>query len=262
MDKKIENYLLDQLDSKGALLAALIDPLDYGTIDDAIKSGVVSANSGADYILVGGSTGVQGEMLDEVCKQIKEEISIPLILFPGNVTTISKYADAVYFMSMLNSRNPYWITGAQTLASPVVKQIGIEALALGYMVVEPGGTVGWVGDANLIPRSKPALAAAMAAASQLMGSHFVLTDSGSAPANGPLPVEMAAAVAKTISIPYILGGGVRTVDQATHLIRAGVDIIQVGTALENNSEVNKTVQELAKAIHDAGASRGKKTFDL
>jgi phosphoglycerol geranylgeranyltransferase len=262
MERKIENYLLDELDSKGALLAALIDPLDYQSIEDAIKSGVASANSGADYILVGGSTGVQGEMLDEVCKQMKEKISIPLILFPGNVTTLSKHADAVYFMSMLNSRNPYWITGAQTLAAPVVNQMGIEALALGYMVVEPGGTVGWVGDANLIPRSKPGLAAAMAGASQLMGSHFVLTDSGSAPANGPLPVQMAAAVAKSVSIPYILGGGVRTTEQASALVKAGVDIIQVGTALENNSDVNKTVQQLAKSIHDAGASRGKKTFDL
>ncbi|MFA5108557.1 MAG: geranylgeranylglyceryl/heptaprenylglyceryl phosphate synthase [Candidatus Micrarchaeia archaeon] len=258
MNGKVENYLIESLDKKGALLAALIDPLDYPSVDLAIKAGVNAANSGADYVLVGGSVGVGGELLDTVVKEIKSSISVPLVLFPGNVTTVSKYADALYFMSMLNSRNPYWISGAQTLAAPSVKQFDLEALSLGYIVVEPGGTVGWVGDANLIPRAKPSLAAAMAMAAQYMGKHFVLTDSGSNPANGPLPPEMAKAVSSCISIPYIIGGGVRTPAQAKALVKAGADILQVGTALEKESDVKKAVSSLADAIHSAGAGRKKK----
>ncbi|PIT84110.1 geranylgeranylglyceryl/heptaprenylglyceryl phosphate synthase [Candidatus Micrarchaeota archaeon CG10_big_fil_rev_8_21_14_0_10_45_29] len=255
--KKVEKYLLESLDKKGALLAALIDPLDYPSLETAIKSGAAAAKAGADYILVGGSVGVGGELLDTVVKEIKSQISIPLVLFPGNVTTVSKYADALYFMSMLNSRNPYWISGAQVLAAPTVRSLGIEALSLGYIVCEPGGTVGWVGDANLIPRSKPSLAAASAMAAQLMGSHFVLSDSGSNPQNGPIPPEMAKAVASSISIPYIIGGGVRTPAQAKTLVKAGADILQVGTALESGT-VLKTVSSLANAIHAAGKGRKKK----
>ena len=119
---KTEKYLLESLHQKGALMAALIDPLDYADLNMAIKAGVLAADAGADYVLVGGSTGVGGELLDTVVKEIKKDISVPLVLFPGNVTTVSKYADALYFMSMLNSRNPYWISGAQVLAAPTVAQ--------------------------------------------------------------------------------------------------------------------------------------------
>jgi len=253
---KTKKYLLDSLHEKGALMAALIDPLDYSSLDLAIKAGVTSAQAGADYVLVGGSTGVGGELLDTVVKEIKSAISVPLVLFPGNVTTVSKYADALYFMSMLNSRNPYWISGAQILAAPTVAQYKVEALSMGYMVVEPGGTVGWVGDANKIPRTKPALAAATALASEFMGANFVLSDAGSNPADGPIPSNMARAISDAISIPYIVGGGVRTVAQAKEIVKAGADIIQIGTAIEGG-DVGKTVSSLAQAIHSAGKGRCK-----
>ncbi len=258
---KTRDHLLDTLAQRGALLAALIDPLDHPSLEAAITAGRAAAEAGADYVLVGGSIGVQGELLDKVCKEIKSSISVPLVLFPGNVTTLSKYADAVYFMSMLNSRNPYWISGAQTLAAPTVRQMGIEALSTSYIVCEPGGTVGFVGDANLVPRSKPQVAAAMAMAGQCMGSQFILTDSGSNPKDGPIPPEFAKAVAASISVPYIVGGGVRTPAQASALVKAGADILQVGTALENGGDVKKTVSALADAIHSAGKGR-KKNFDI
>ncbi|VVC02273.1 Geranylgeranylglyceryl phosphate synthase [uncultured archaeon] len=134
MTGKTYAYLLETLQARGALLAALIDPLDYANPKMAIKAGKEAAEAGADYVLIGGSTGVGGELLDKVAEEIKSSISVPLVLFPGNVTTLTKYADAVYFMSMLNSRNPYWISGAQVLAAPVVRQMGIEALPMGYIV--------------------------------------------------------------------------------------------------------------------------------
>ncbi len=261
MANKTYAYMLESLASRGALLAALIDPMDYSSPAAAVKAGVSAANAGADYILIGGSTGVGGELLDGVAKDIKSQISIPLVLFPGNVTTVTKYADAVYFMSLLNSRNPYWISGAQTLAAPVVRAMGLEAIPTGYIVVQPGGTVGWVGDVNLLPRSKPTLAAAMALSAQYMGAKLVLTDSGSNPADGPLPPEMAKAVSSVLKVPYIIGGGVRTPAQATALVKAGADILQVGTALEKDGDVNKTVSALAKAIHEAGKGR-KKEFEV
>ena len=252
---KVEEYIKDGIADKGGLLFALIDPVDYKAPKDAISAGIQSAEGGADIVLIGGSMGAQGELLDSVTKGIKEKASVPVVLFPGNISTVTKYADALYFMSLLNSRNPYWISQAQMLAAPTVKRLGIEALPVGYIVVEPGGTVGFVGDVNLIPRERPQVAAAFALSAQLSGFRFVLTDSGSNPKNGHIPLDMVSAVAKSITIPYIVGGGVRTPAEAAAVISAGAGAVQVGTAIESGGDVKKKVSELARAVHEAGRKK-------
>ena len=249
MDKKIEKYIMDRLAKKEKLLFALIDPLDYKDLKHAINTAVAAAEGGAAIILVGGSIGVQGELLDYVVKEIKKKVKVPVVLFPGNIATLTKYADAVYFMSLLNSRNPYWISQAQMLASPVIKQIGIEPLSIGYIVVEPGGSVGWVGDVNLVPRDRPKIGAALALAGQYLGSRFILMDVGSASKVGHVPLEMITTVKKTIDIPLIIAGGIKTPEDAKNVVDAGADIIQIGTLLEQSNDVKKLCQEIVKKIN-------------
>ena len=252
---KIENYIRDGISRKEGLLFALIDPVDYKTPQEAIASGIVSSESGADIVLIGGSMGAQGELLDTVAKGIKDKSSVPVVLFPGNISTVTKHADALYFMSLLNSRNPYWISQAQMLAAPTVKKLGIEALPVGYIVVEPGGTVGWVGDVNLVPRDKPQIAAALALSAELSGSRIVITDAGSNPKTGHIPLEMISAVARAITVPYIVAGGIRTPKEAASVISAGAGAIQVGTALESGGDLKKKVSDLAAAVHEAGKKK-------
>jgi phosphoglycerol geranylgeranyltransferase len=216
---------------------------------------VAASEAGADLVAVGGSMGAQGELLDVVTKDIKAKAHVPVVLFPGNIATLTRYADAVYFMSLLNSRNPYWISQAQTLAAPIVKRMGIEPLPVGYIVVEPGGTVGWVGDANLVPRSKPAIAAALALAGQYGGCRIIFTDAGSASQLGPVPVEMVSAVARVIDVPYLVAGGIRTPQQAADIIKAGADWVQIGTAVEKSKDAGKSIAEFAKAVRGAGAEK-------
>lgn len=254
MGGKVEKYILDELESKKGLLFALIDPLDYKTPEDAVKTAKNANDADADIILIGGSTGVQGPVLDMVAKEIKKEVSKPVVLFPGNIGTLTKYADAVYFMSMLNSRNPYWISGAQMLAAPMVKHYGVEPLPVGYVVVEPGGTVGWVGDAKEIPRTRPQIAAAFAMAAQYMGFRFFITDAGSNPETGHVPLEMIKAVSSVTTIPYVAAGGIRTPEQAKSVIKAGADIIQVGTAFEEKGSVDR-IKEMVKAVREGAKSR-------
>ncbi len=251
---KTEKYILDELSSKKGLLFALIDPLDYKSPEQAIKTAKNADEGGADIILIGGSTGVQGESLDLITRAIKESVSKPVVLFPGNIGTLTKYADAVYFMSMLNSRNPYWISEAQMLAAPMVKHYGIEPLPVGYVVVEPGGTVGWVGDAKRIPRNKHKIAAAFAMAAEYMGFRFFITDAGSNPENGPIPPEMVRTVKSSISIPYIAAGGIRSPEQAKSVIKAGADIIQVGTAFEKENSVSK-IKDMVRAVREGAKGR-------
>ncbi len=252
---KTEKYINDGIARRGGLLFALIDPVDYQGPREAIAAGAQSSEAGADIVLIGGSMGAQGELLDSVAKGIRDKSSVPVVLFPGNIATVTRYADAIYFMSLLNSRNPYWITQAQTLAAPMVRKMGIEALPVGYIVIAPGGTVGWVGDVNLVPRDRPQIAAALAMAAQLSGSRLVLTDCGSNPREGHMPLEMVSAVAASISIPYIVGGGVRTPAEAAAVISAGAGAVQVGTALEKGGDVKKKVSELARAVHEAGKKK-------
>lgn len=254
----VKTYLHKSLAAKGGLLFVLIDPLDYHKPELAVRTAVVAAESGADAILIGGSIGVQGEFLDNVTKSIKQEISKPIILFPGNISTISKYADAIYFMSLLNSYSTYWVMGAQMQAAFYIKKLGIEPLGVAYVVIEPGGTVGFVGEANLIPRSKPQIAAAYGLAAEFLGFEFFLTDSGS---NAPSPIspDFAKTISSAISIPYIVGGGIKTSEQAYNLILAGADILQVGTIVENADEaaVKQKISSIAKAILE-GAEKKKK----
>lgn len=246
---KVEQYILDSIAEKKKLLFSLIDPDDYKTPDDAINTAVACDQGGADAILIGGSIGVQGEELDTIAKEIKSKISVPMILFPGNVSTITKYADAIYFMSLLNSRNPYWIQQAQTLGAPVIKKYNIEPLPVGYIVVEPGGTVGWVGDVNVVPRNKPKIAAALALAAQYAGCRIVITDAGSNPYDH-IPVEMIRTVSMVVDVPYIVAGGIRTIDDVKEVIRGGADIVQIGTAFENHSpeKVKATVEKFKNAM--------------
>ena len=246
---KVENYIYGRLEEEKALLFSVLDPLDYPSLEDALKTAKNMDEGGADILLIGGSTGVQGEMLDDITKQIKKAVNIPVVFFPGNIGTVSKYGDAVYFMSMLNSRNPYWITGAQTLVAPMVKQYGVEPLSVGYMVVEPGGTVGWVGDANKIPRNKPQLAAATALAAQYLGFKFVITDAGSNPKEGHIPLEMITTVSSVLEVPYIVAGGIRTPEEAKAVIKAGADIVQVGTSFEKEGGAD-AVKKFVNAVRE------------
>ncbi len=246
----VETRLLRELDDH-PLLSVLIDPVDYPSEDDAVKTAVAAAEGGADAVAVGGSIGAQGQLLDYVVKCIKEKTQTPVILFPGNIATLTPHADALFFLSLLNSRNPYWLSQAQMLAAPSIRQMKVEPLPVGYIVVEPGGTVGYVGDANVVPRHKPAIAAAIALAGEYAGSRFIFTDAGSASPLGPVPTTIAKAISSVVNVPYIVAGGIRTPQQAADLVAAGADWIQIGTAVENKDNVQNKTGDFVKAIRKA-----------
>jgi len=252
---KTERYINEKIGRDGAIISVVIDPVDWPSPDAAIKAGISASEAGVDLVAVGGSMGAQGELLDVVTKEIKAKSRVPVVLFPGNIATLTRYADAVYFMSLLNSRNPYWISQAQTLAAPIVKRMGIEPLPVGYIVVEPGGTVGWVGDANLVPRNRPGIAAALALGGQYGGCRIIFTDAGSASTMGPVPVEIVAAVSKMIDVPYLVAGGIRTPAQAREIIKAGADWVQVGTAIEKSKDAGRSIADFVKAVKEEGKGR-------
>lgn len=252
---KVEEYLLDRIKEDGAIFMGLLDPVEQKP-EEAAKKAMLAEEGGCDVILIGGSVGAVGSVVDDTVQAVKDKgCKLPVVLFPGNVGAVSKYADAVYFMTLLNSESNYWCGEAQILLAPTIKQLGIESMPVTYIVLEPGGAVGWVGRVRHVPRNSPEIAAACALAGKYMGSHFILTDSGSG-APSPAPPAIVSAVKNAIGdVPYIYGGGVRTPEQAAEIVGAGADAIQVGAAFEHASDPKGYVQKIVKAIRASAKKR-------
>ena len=245
---KVESYIDGIIESGSGVFMGLIDP-DKQSPEKCAELARLMCEGGADIIMIGGSIGVQGHSLDSTAKLIKEQINVPLHLFPGNVGNITRYADSLYFMSLLNSENKYWITGAQSLGAPVVKQCGIEPIPTAYLIFEPGQTVGMVGEAKLLPRGNPDLAIAYSLAAMYMGMRFVILESGSG-APEPVPLEIVSAISKLCDLKISVAGGVKTPQQARELLKAGANCIHVGTNLENSPDPLERAKAFANAIHE------------
>jgi len=240
---RVEKYLLDKIEQDGAVHITLVDPEKVAPSSvSLIVREAESCQTGA--IMVGGSTFVSTSHLDRIVKAIKKAVSIPVILFPNNVTGISKHADAIWFMSLLNSSDPYFLMGAQVLGAPIIKRFGLEPIPLGYIVVGEGGAVCVVGKAVPIPYDKPELAAAHALAAQYFGMRFVYLEAGSG-AKQPVPNDMIRAVKNATSIPLIVGGGIKTGEQVKEIVGAGAEIIVTGTVVEE-CRVKDKIRELVE----------------
>ena len=245
---RVEKYLLEKIKAEGAIHITLIDP-EKVTPPQASRVAENSKISGTSAMMIGGSTFVSQAHLDAVVKAIRRTVKIPAILFPNNVTGISRHADAIWFMSLLNSVDPYFLIGAQILGAPLVKKYGLEPISMGYIIVGEGGTAGIVGKAIAVPYNKPELAAAHALAGQYLGMHFIYLEGGSG-AKNPVPPEMIRTVKHFIDIPLIVGGGIRTKEQSLAAASAGADIIVTGNIVEKTDSKQK-VAEIINGIKDA-----------
>ena len=242
---RTEKYLLEKIKADGSIHITLIDP-EKVTEEQASLISLSSQRSGTAAIMIGGSTFASQTHLDNVVKAIKASVTVPTILFPNNITGISSYADAIWFMSLLNSVDPYFLMGAQILGAPLVKKYGIEPISMGYIIVGEGGTAGIVGKAISVPYTKPELAAAHALAGQYLGMRFIYLEGGSGAAH-PVPPEMISAVKHLLDIPLIVGGGIKTKEQAKVAASAGADIIVTGNLTESK-DANQRISEIIHAI--------------
>ncbi|MBU5678600.1 MAG: geranylgeranylglyceryl/heptaprenylglyceryl phosphate synthase [Candidatus Aenigmatarchaeota archaeon] len=241
--RSVEKYIMKKLKNK-PLHFSLIDPDPSKTkIEYVIDAVSKLEDAGTDAIMVGGSSGVKNSFLDKVIISIKESCSLPIILFPGNPETgVSKHAHAVFFLCLMNSKDMRFATGYQSIGARLIKIYGIEPIPVGYIIIEPGMTVGK--NAELIKRDEIDKAIGYALAAQYMGMRLVYLEAGSG-AYEPVPLEMIKAVKHEIDIPLIVGGGIKTEEQAKNAIIAGADIIVTGTIIEK--DIKKSI-EIVKAI--------------
>jgi len=225
--------------------AVLIDP-DKVNDRDTIHLAEQAVNAGVDYLFVGGSL-VVSNYLDECVQLIKKHCHIPVILFPGSPSQVSKYADALLYLSLISGRNADLLIGQHVVSAPVVKQSGLEIMPTGYMVIDGGAptTVSYISNATPIPADKDDIAVCTAMAGEMLGMKLIYMDAGSG-AKRAISEEMIARVAKIISVPLIIGGGIKEPEKAYLNCKAGADLIVVGNAIEKDSSL---IKEMAAAVH-------------
>lgn len=244
---RVEKYLNDIIERDGTVHLTLIDPASQSP-DESANIAFAAVEGGTDALMIGGSTGAGGTLLDMTLLKIKELVEVPTILFPASAAGVSSHADAIFFMSLLNSRDISYITTNQAMGAPLVYKYGIEPISMAYLVAEPGGTVGWIGDAKLIPRNKPDIAVAYALAGKYLGMHYTYIEAGSG-ANEPISPKMIGALKEVLGEnKLIVGGGIRDGRTAKICADAGADMIVTGTIVEETANVTGKIRELVSAI--------------
>ncbi len=225
--------------------AVLIDPdkVNDSSMDELVE---LSMEAQVDYFLVGGSL-VISNYLDECVQLIKKHCNIPVILFPGSPSQISKYADALLYLSLISGRNPELLIGQHVVSAPIVKQSGLEIMPTGYMVIDGGAptTVSYISNAAPLPSDKNEIAMCTAMAGEMLGMKLIYMDAGSG-AKTAITESMIQKVSGCINVPLIVGGGITTADKAYANCKAGADVIVVGNAIEKDASL---IKEMAAAIH-------------
>ena len=246
MTGKTLEYIQSEL-RRRKLHFTLIDP-DKVNGEQAAQIAKECFDGGTAAIMLGGSTGVTIERLSECAKAIKKTVPTPVIHFPTSDKVLSPYVDAIFFMSLLNSKNPDFIIRRQASASIYIQKLNIEPLSVAYLIIEPGMTVGKVGEAELIGKNDIETAVKYALAARFFGFNFIYLEAGSG-APEPVTVEMVHAVKKSCSLPLIVGGGIRTAEQAKLLASGGADIIVTGTLIEEKDNVSEYIKNIVEVIN-------------
>lgn len=229
--------------------AVLVDP-DKTSNEQIENLCSAAADGGVDYIFVGGSLLTNGS-LPNCIRRIKYACNLPVVLFPGNNNQIDGQADAILFLSLISGRNADLLIGKHVISAPVIREKQLEAIATGYLLIESGNTTTalYMSNTHPIPSDKPDIAACTAMAGEMLGLKMIFMDAGSG-AKIPISEEMIRTVRKSVQVPLIVGGGIRTPEKAAANCRAGADMIVVGNTIEKNPSL---IKEIASAIKNSVA---------
>ncbi|BFI75327.1 geranylgeranylglyceryl/heptaprenylglyceryl phosphate synthase [Sulfurisphaera ohwakuensis] len=241
---KVRKIIQEKLNEGKVLHFSLFDP-DKVNLESIYSIALKLVESGTSGFLIGGTLGVSKEKLDSII-EILEDFEVPKIIFPSNVNLITEKADAILFMSLLNSDDIYYITGAQLIAAPIIKKLKLESLPTGYIIVGHGGTAAHVGKARVIPYDNVELIVAYSIMAELFGMDFVYLEAGSG-APEPIKPSVISITKKYLeNSKIIVGGGIRSEEIAKELALAGADIIVTGNIIEQNLEkALKIVKEIS-----------------
>jgi phosphoglycerol geranylgeranyltransferase len=243
----VYDRLIEVVEKRGAGFLVLLDP-DEHTQVNLIECAEAAERGGADALLLGGSL-VRSASVDNLARQLKSSINLPLVIFPGDANQLTPHADAVLFTSLLSGRNPDYLIGEQVIGAPRIREYGLEAIPTGYLLIESGSvtSVQYLSHTQPIPRNKPDIVKAHALAAEYFGMKLVYLEAGSG-ARYAVPDELIAATREYVSLPLICGGGIRTPEQARRKVAAGAGFIVIGNRFQESGSIS-LLSEFAEAIH-------------
>ncbi len=243
----IETRLIQGLDKVKSLFFVLLDP-DSASADSIVESGLRAVKHGADALLLGGSF-IGNPNFTQIAASLKRETQTPIILFPGGCSHVTPGPDAILFTTLISGRNPQYLIDEQVKGAVLVRSLKMEALPTAYMLIESGRTtaVEYISNTRPIPSDKPAIAAAHAMAAELMGQRWVYLEAGSGALNA-VPVPMVQMVRASVDLKVIVGGGIRTPQQARERVEAGAHAIVVGNLFEANRD-ESLMRDFVSAVH-------------
>jgi len=244
--KNIYTQIQKSIASGKKLFVVLIDP-DKCVGECLTRFTELAKQAEIDFIFIGGS--LTTESTDQAIESIKKACNIPVVLFPGSASQFSPKADAMLYLSLISGRNPDFLIGQHVVSAPFIKKSGVETISTGYLLIESGSTtsVEYMSNTRAIPREKTSIAVATAIAGELLGNKLIYLEAGSG-AKLPVPIEMIQTVKQNISIPLIVGGGLRTKTDIQSALEAGADIIVVGNILEKEPELMIEFGRMVKKI--------------
>lgn len=238
-----KEFQLTKGDNKVALL---IDP-DWASKNDWLLDVMSLVNkSGVDLILVGGSLVFNIDKLDQIIITIKKLTEIPVYLFPGHPTQISKYADGILFLSLISGRNPELLIGQHVVSAPIIRSYNLNVASTGYMIVGKSSTsVHYMSQTHPLPAEKPDIAIATALAGEMLGLKYIYLDGGSG-ADRAISKKLISAVSNQINIPLIVGGGIDHKEKVIDAFNHGANLVVIGTAIEKMPELLEQIKPVIK----------------
>ncbi|HNX83875.1 MAG TPA: geranylgeranylglyceryl/heptaprenylglyceryl phosphate synthase [Bacteroidales bacterium] len=222
---------------KRKLVAQLIDP-DRAGEETLVNAARLADEAGVDIFLAGGS--LTSVPVADVIKRLKQLSSIPVVLFPGNLTQLTAGADAVFMLSLISGRNPELLIGSHVIAAPVLKNMRERVIPVGYMLIDCGGgtSVEYMSQTSPIPSGKNDIAVATALAGEMLGMKAIYLEGGSGAAR-PVDPSMIKAVRDELTIPLITGGGIDSAVKVEMAFDAGADMVVIGNGCEQNPALIK-----------------------
>lgn len=241
MKKELYSLITENRSKNKKMLAVLVDPDKIDHLNFFKGDG---DDSEIDLFFVGGSL-LNGSSLDQCIKNLKKDI--PIVLFPGDSFHISNEADAILLLSMISGRNAEMLIGKHVSAAPYLKKSHLEIIPTGYMVINTGTmtSVSYMSQTYPLPYDKNDIAVATAMAGEMLGLKLIYLDGGSG-AQKTVNCSMVRSIREHVSLPIIVGGGIKTAEQASDLCEAGADLVVVGNVLETNPEL---LSKISKAVH-------------
>ena len=257
------NYVLDR--TSGCRHITLIDP-GKQSAEVATRRAIAAIESGSSMIFVGGSTDTPDEVVHETCKSIQDALElqvfaasqdplaneikwrVPVLLFPGGAHALSPSADGITFMMLMNSKSRRFLIDEQLRGAPYLEKFGVEPIPTGYVVFSPGGKVGEVGEAELIYKGQEEIVHSYALTAKMFGFKILYLEAGSG-ASSQVDENSIKSAREVDELCIIVGGGIRTGEQASLAAKSGANWIVTGTLTEDASSIYEMKQKVSEVVN-------------